>query len=67
MRDKEKWMFPGASVLACEKRGIITQVIGSKLDETKVAQIKVRIHGQREPGVYHPDDVKELKHENTFY
>lgn len=61
MRKKEKWMFPGALVLAIDKKGTITKMQENTFDGVDyVYYIYVKLEGKKHAGCYHPNDVKEL-------
>lgn len=66
MRKKENWMFKGALVLACGKKGTITKMETNNLDGTEyVYYIYVKIEGDKKSAPYHPSDVQELIPQQT--
>ena len=61
MRKKESWMFKGAIVLACGKKGVIAKMQENELDGIDyVYYIFVKLEGEKHAKTYHPSDVSEL-------
>jgi hypothetical protein len=59
MREKESWMFKGATVLALGKKAIITKMQENTLNEISyVYYISCKLEGEKKSGQYHPNDVQ---------
>lgn len=61
MREKEEWMFKGATVLVLGKKATITQLQTNELNgKMYVYYINCKLEGEKYGGQYHPTDVTEL-------
>lgn len=61
MIEKPHWLFKGAMVYACGKKGVVTECPTNELQgKTWVYNCRVRLEGQKGAATYHPGDLSEI-------